>query len=333
MIGRGIGEAQSAAMEDGSRKARRRIGRKPFRRTGRRALTAILSASLLLGAALPAAAAANAPIAKAAKGRIGAGKADAAYAADPAVATARPAAAVAAPDAAPVLEAATFEEIAELIYGVMKDGYGERATVLYRGSTESLDQKLQQVFKAIGAKDDDLRFVLKKMTWNWTSTAYSATIDYRMSYWETSEQTEAVNEEARKAVQSPAIARKKEGREQTLAIYEWVMDRFRYDRTLEEHSAYAGLYGKNGTVCQGYALMLHRLLQAAGYESRIVYGKSKGDLHLWNMVRLDGVWQHLDATLDDPGAGKSKLAYFLRSDAAMAADHSWDRSAYPAAGR
>ncbi|QJC51459.1 hypothetical protein HGI30_07790 [Paenibacillus albicereus] len=275
-------------------------------RAARLALLAVVSSSLLLGSALPAAAA------------------DAAS---------RSQAPAAAADVAPVLEASTFDEIAELVHGVMADGYGERATIQYRGSTEGLDQKLRQVFKAIGAKDDDLRFVLKKMTWNWTSTAFSATIDYRMTYWETTEQTAAVNEAARLAVDSPAIARKKEGREQVQAVYEWVIDRFRYDRTLEEHSAYAGLYGKNGTVCQGYALMLHRLLQAAGYESRIVYGTSKGDLHLWNLVRLDGAWQHLDATLDDPGAGKSKLSYFLRSDAAMAADHSWDRSAYPAASR
>ncbi|MCM3746941.1 hypothetical protein M3223_06180 [Paenibacillus pasadenensis] len=224
--------------------------------------------------------------------------------------------------------ATSYEEITDIVFNVMSNNYGEHVTIRYRGDTAGIDKKLQQVFKDVGAKDDYMRFVLKKMTWNWTSTAFEATIDFRMTYWETPEQSEAVREEVQKAVADKSIASKR-NREQLLAMYEWVMGRLRYDRTLANHSAYAGLFGTEGTVCQGYALLLHRMLEETGYESRLVYGKAKGDLHIWNMVKLNGTWHHLDATLDDPAYGRSKLAYFMKPESVMLKDHTWDLAAYP----
>ncbi|SDS06787.1 Transglutaminase-like superfamily protein [Paenibacillaceae bacterium GAS479] len=227
--------------------------------------------------------------------------------------------------------ASSYGEIANIVFNVMSNNYGDRVTINFKGDTSGIDKKLQQVFKDVGSKNDYMRFVLKKMNWSWTSTASEATIEYGMTYWETPEQSEAVRQEARKALTDKTIFGK-QGKEHLQAIYEWVIGRLRYDSSLDDHSAYAGLFGPNGTVCQGYALLLQRMLEEAGYENRMIYGSAKGDLHIWNMVKLNGTWLHLDTTLDDPGAGRSKLTYFLKSDAVIEKDHIWDRTAYPRSG-
>jgi transglutaminase/protease-like cytokinesis protein 3 len=106
-----------------------------------------------------------------------------------------------------------------------------------------------------------------------------------------------------------------------------------YDLNYREHSAYAALV-KNRAVCQGYALLLYKMLNKAGVETRLISGKAGGENHLWNLVNLGGNWYHIDATWNDPVPdvpGRVRYDYYNRSDAQMAPTHSWDRDLYPAA--
>ncbi len=98
-------------------------------------------------------------------------------------------------------------------------------------------------------------------------------------------------------------------------IYDYVCDNVEYDyRNLYNNSytlkytAYAALM--NGTsVCQGYSVLLYRLLLEAGIDCRFVYGRATGnELHSWNIVGLGDVYYHLDATWDAEGSGHD---YFL----------------------
>ncbi len=52
-------------------------------------------------------------------------------------------------------------------------------------------------------------------------------------------------------------------------------------------------------VCEGYAKSMQLLLTQAGLECTTVRGIGDGTAHLWNYVRLDGKWYHLDPTWDD----------------------------------
>lgn len=85
--------------------------------------------------------------------------------------------------------------------------------------------------------------------------------------------------------------------EKVLEIYEYVGTHFVYDESLTNFSAYQGV--KSGKmVCQGFALLMHKLLWAEGIESRILTGITGQTPHGWNIVKLGGKWYHLDVTWD-----------------------------------
>ena len=55
----------------------------------------------------------------------------------------------------------------------------------------------------------------------------------------------------------------------------------------------------------------------AGIESRIIAGIADSQQHVWNIVKLDGVWYNIDLTWDDPigSNGESLISYdfFLKN--------------------
>lgn len=63
-------------------------------------------------------------------------------------------------------------------------------------------------------------------------------------------------------------------------------------------TAYGALV--NGrALCQGYSQAMALLCSRAGIENCIVTGFA-GEEHMWNMVKMDTGWYHIDVTWDDP---------------------------------
>lgn len=118
--------------------------------------------------------------------------------------------------------------------------------------------------------------------------------------------------------------------EKVQAIYGWITENvvYDYDHLNDEdywrkYSAYAAMM--DGTsVCQGYTLLLYRLLLAAGVDCRIITGDA-GGRHAWNIVKLDGQYYNVDATWDAiyDQAGLD-YAYFLKSPASFDTEHTRD---------
>lgn len=92
---------------------------------------------------------------------------------------------------------------------------------------------------------------------------------------------------------------------------------------------YGALSGDK-VVCEAYSKLFMVMMHRLGYESVLVISDAKS--HMWNMVKLDGKWYHVDCTYDDPimsGAdtdlkGRVNHTYFLLSDSAIA-----DNGHYP----
>lgn len=70
------------------------------------------------------------------------------------------------------------------------------------------------------------------------------------------------------------------------------------------------------TICGGYAEIINNIMSCCGLESIAVQGDySLGIKHVWNQVKLDGVWYNADITYDAENIEKKKMAYWLlRSD-------------------
>lgn len=105
------------------------------------------------------------------------------------------------------------------------------------------------------------------------------------------------------------------------------------ESNVSPHSACAVLKEGKG-VCQGYALLALKMLQALGVETQYVVGEVYTGGHAWNLVKVDGEWYHLDTTWNDPVPDRGNVVryqYFLVNDSTLKLDHSWDSSAYPKA--
>ena len=82
------------------------------------------------------------------------------------------------------------------------------------------------------------------------------------------------------------------------AVYDYVCSHVRYDKVHlkneyhhEKSTAYAALVRGTAT-CQGYAVLLYRMLRENGIDCRVVTGagidESGEQLHAWNIAALDG---------------------------------------------
>jgi hypothetical protein len=91
--------------------------------------------------------------------------------------------------------------------------------------------------------------------------------------------------------------------EKEVIIHDMLCKTVKYDSEFESNvgSIYS-IYGAliNGhAVCEGYARAFKLLCQTAGLECILITGDSKGVGHLWNMVKLEDKWYHVDVTWDD----------------------------------
>ena len=110
-----------------------------------------------------------------------------------------------------------------------------------------------------------------------------------------------------------------------LWLHDWLIFNADYDTSYTYYYADGVLLRGTG-VCQSYALAYELLLHEIGIESVYITGTANGDSHAWNLVKLDGLWYHVDCTWDDPvGGGGENHRYFGLTDEQMALDHSWAR--------
>ncbi len=179
---------------------------------------------------------------------------------------------------------------------------------------------------------------------SWTANSdgtrtYSYKFIYTFSYYTTAEQERELNAAVRAALQSLGLGQATDY-QKIQRIYQYVCTHVTYDyssETPDKYTAYDAM--ERGTaVCQGYALLLYRMLREAGLSTRIIAGTATatGENHAWNIVRLGSSYYNLDSTWDAQTQGG--FAYFLRGTDSFPGHAAWKaytadafRSRYPAA--
>ncbi|MBW7456854.1 transglutaminase domain-containing protein [Paenibacillus sepulcri] len=201
----------------------------------------------------------------------------------------------------------------------------------YSGNKDELSAHIASLLKEAFEADDYTAYIVDSYLYAVHTWGGDANIKLTVKYRETPEQKLIVQEKVRDLLPDiiqPSMSQ----REKVKAIHDWIVLHLAYDESLQRYTAYEALeYGQ--AVCQGYALLLYRMLSSAGIESRMIEGKVGEISHVWNLVNIDSDWYHLDATWDDPTpdqAGVVSYNYFLKTDAQMRIDHQWVKR-YPAA--
>lgn len=111
-------------------------------------------------------------------------------------------------------------------------------------------------------------------------------------------------------------------------IHDWIVNNTTYTKNGPLYKSEADgpvIYGS--ALCEGYSKAFMYMAQAMGYECVCIAGVSGGGPHMWNMVKMDNAWYHVDATWDDPISSSGPVLrhdYFLVSDSTIRADHTID---------
>lgn len=96
--------------------------------------------------------------------------------------------------------------------------------------------------------------------------------------------------------------------QKALTLHEYMCENFEYDTSFKNCNMYDLLRTGSGT-CQAFTLTYMELLSRAGIESSYAY--SDEIMHIWNLVRLDGEWYHVDITWDNIDVGVSHKNFLL----------------------
>lgn len=114
------------------------------------------------------------------------------------------------------------------------------------------------------------------------------------------------------------------------AIHDYIASTIKYKDTEApySHEAPGAILFQIG-VCEGIAKAYKYLADRLGLQSLVVFGSSteQGNEggHAWNLVKVNGVFYHLDTTFDTTISSSCiRYDYFNLSDADMQPSHNWD---------
>lgn len=190
---------------------------------------------------------------------------------------------------------------------------------------------LDNVFSALLADNPDLFFVARRCTLISQGLYTYCAVEYYIDN-ETYLRQKSELEEVCKKVISSLPDTDDEFRKE-LAIHDYIIGNCTY-RLEEDEFVYSSSYGAlvNGEAgCEGYSKATKLLMDMAGMESAVVSGVSSNSeneagRHMWNAVRVNGDFYHLDCTWDDPvtdnGNEMLTYSYFNLSDEMIADTHS-----------
>lgn len=221
------------------------------------------------------------------------------------------------------------------LHDILKLQIKQRRTsfkIMYKGDITNLKSIVQANIDGILKADDYLQTSTMSYKWSYKGYHNDATINFQFSFHATREQEDYVDSEVSEILKD-IIKVGMNDYQKEKAIHDYIVANLAYDTTLKNYSSYEGL--KNGqTVCTGYAQLAYKMLNESGIEAKIVVGVANGEDHVWNLVKLDNIWYHLDCTWDDPipnVKGRILYNYFNLNDKEISQDHTFKKSDYPAA--
>lgn len=110
--------------------------------------------------------------------------------------------------------------------------------------------------------------------------------------------------------------------EKELFLHDYIIDNCKYKNIKGNQDIFTahGCLVNNTAVCEGYSKAMQILLSYVGIDCRTVVGSRKSESHMWNIVKINGNWYHLDVTWDG-GNNLQRHNYFNVTDEIIRKDH------------
>ena len=148
------------------------------------------------------------------------------------------------------------------------------------------------------------------------------TFSFFVSYYTNASQEAQVTNKVNQIKSKLSLSTKGEY-EKVQAVYKYVCDnvKYNYGSSLMKYTCYAAAIN-NSSVCQGYSLLVYRLLNESGVDCRMVAGTTGSGAHGWNIIRIGDSYYNADATWD-AGMKPGNYRYFLISDSQLKGRKRW----------
>ena len=194
--------------------------------------------------------------------------------------------------------------------------------IKYWGNFEDIDKTLRTVIR----KDPYLMCTITSIEWSTTteqneSFNINVKASHIMSAAERKEADKKINN-----ILSEIIKPYMTDNEKVKAVHDYIVLNGKYDTNFEYYSDY-DLLTEGKSVCNGYAVLTYNMLNKLGIPVKLVFGSSNSQSHVWNMIKLDDYWFHLDTTWDDPEPDSKNMSsynYYLLTDEEILKDHTID---------
>ena len=175
------------------------------------------------------------------------------------------------------------------------------------------------------------------ITMDGSVTGKSANLVLNLDYRMTPDENTKVNEWI-KTTMDPFLALSPSNLEVIKFVNDTIAKHVEYDLSYEKNSAYHAVFNES-SLCEGYSFLTYKRLSYAGIDAKIISGVAANEDHMWNLVKLNNLWYHLDVTWNDPvysGSFKKPLNYvsydfFMLTSTQMAKTHTWDQTLFPLA--
>ncbi|WP_270474846.1 transglutaminase domain-containing protein [Clostridium cochlearium] len=204
----------------------------------------------------------------------------------------------------------------------------------YNGNNVDI-HKIKDIIEKTLDEDHYLKYSIKEYNIKVSGYYGDIIIKFDFQYLTTKNQEEYVDRKV-ESILSEIITDDMNDYAKEKAIHDYIVRNVQYDTSLQEHSAYSAL-AKGKAVCQGYSLLMLKMLQKVGIKSIIV--ESIPMNHAWNMVYIDNKWYHVDVTWDEQVSDlPNRIAYdyYNLTDDEISKNikgnrHIWDMEEYPSA--
>lgn len=225
----------------------------------------------------------------------------------------------------------TIDELADAFYYYFSK-WQPTFEIHYVGSTKDIENIIQKAADEASNRNHYIQGHLSDRKIEYEYGRMDAKIKVQQQYLTNPEQEQYVDAQVNAIVSELPVDMMSDF-EKVKFVNDYIVKNTRYstESTMSPHSACAVLKEGKG-VCQGYALLALKMLQALGVETQYVIGEVYTGGHAWNLVKVDGEWYHLDTTWNDPVPDRGNIVryqYFLINDSVMRLDHTWDPSDYP----
>ena len=188
----------------------------------------------------------------------------------------------------------------QVVYQQMYDSILAREDV----ALETLDESwVDKVFQCVLNDHPDIFFCsayrIEKQMRNGQTVRITFSPQYHMTEEEVQENWEKIRayvEQCRSGISDMAGEYEK-----VKYVYEYIIQNTKYTPNSDNNQNICSVCIGGESVCQGYAKTAQYILSGMGIEITLAYGNVGGELHSWNLVRVDDEYYYMDPTWGDAG--------------------------------